>query len=175
MGLPKTSFKGTAGLNAARLPTLSQEFKDATPSRVRDRGQPTALTQAVFDFVIERIAEGTPESMIGPALSPPRHRGIVGEWYKMGERDEKKKKKSIFSEFSRALREAQVLQEDYNLGIIHKAKERDWRAAAWDLEHKPRTATKYGKRQLVGGDPSNPEPIKVQVEFVDAPKPEPKR
>ncbi len=142
--MKKPAKSKPAKAKAAPIPLTLEQLFEAHRDRI-SRGHPTDLTLHNFREAIRLFATGVPESMIGPSLKPPLSRAVVNDWKTKGREDAAKGITSIFSEFSKCLREAEPLQEEYDLAVIHAAKAKDWRAAAWMLEHKPRTRDTYSK------------------------------
>ncbi len=110
-------------------------------------GRPTELTLYTFRESIRLVSSGIPETMVGPSLKPPLSRNCVNDWKAKGRADAKSGVRSIFSEFSESLREADTLSEDSHLAYIVAARPKDWRASVQLLKWKnPR---KYSDKYLL--------------------------
>lgn len=119
----------------SELPKAPQHHPRSKPAKDGSaRGRPTDLTPAVWGFVMEMVAKGVPESVIGPAIPDTVHhrplaRGVIGAWRSQGLADKADGRASIFADFSDALREASRWRKDSFYGNIVAAQGKDWRAA----------------------------------------------
>ncbi len=132
-----------AKAKSAPIPLTLEQLYEAHERNLK--GAPTALTPHTYREAIRLYAHGVPETMIGPSLKPALGRTAVKDWLDKGDADAAKGLISIFSSFSNAFREAEPLQEGANLGFIAAARAKDWRAAAWMLEHGKATRDKFAK------------------------------
>lgn len=157
----KTTPRETKDRNAAKgLPAMPrktfEKAKDGT-----QRGRPTALTPKVWDFIMEQIALGVPETLIGPMIPKsyggPLGRPIVGEWRKQGEEDIKASKASVFAEFANALIVADEMAEDSHIGYILKAQVQHWQAAKYLREQRIRRRLGLAPIDLPATPPTPPD------------------
>lgn len=117
-------------------------------------GRPSLLTRETHDAIIANIRMGMSETMAAEAEGIER--STVTKWKARGRKDGKGPYFSFFTD----LRQARPKFVKSNLAIIHKARVKDWRAAAWLLS---KTTEEFADKQKVkvSGDPSEP-PIQTQ-------------
>jgi hypothetical protein len=93
-------------------------------------GRPTALTQKVQNEIIRFVRLGnyieTAAAVAGVA------RSTVFDWLRRGAREGA----GPYWEFSVAVRKAQAEAEATDLACVQLAARKDWRAAAWRLQHR---------------------------------------
>lgn len=107
----------------------------------KSRGRPTKLTRELQDAFVGHIRAGnyieTSAALCGI------NKDSVYEWLKRG----KRAKSGVYREFSDAVTKADAEFEDRMLSMIEACAPKDWKAAAWRLEHrKPR---RYKQKQHI--------------------------
>ncbi len=91
------------------------------------RGRPTILTRRVERIITRAVALGMPLSIACYRAGIPER--TVFLWKQLGE-----KGKQPYARFLHAVKKAESTMVDRCLGIIDKAAEKQWTAAAWRLE-----------------------------------------
>ena len=107
-------------------------------------GRPTKLTKELTEEVAKYLRAGnyieTTAALVGI------NRDSIYEWLKRGAAEQERLKKNprarlrkreeIFVEFSDTVKKAQAQSEAMLVGLVGKAAEKNWTAAAWRLERK---------------------------------------
>lgn len=107
----------------------------------KSAGRPRKLTKALHDALVQSIAEGN--YIEGAAALNDVSKASVYGWLKQGRREEK----GPYRRFLNAVLKAQAEVEKRFLDYVEAGAFKDWRAAAWRLEHmKPR---RYSQKQRI--------------------------
>jgi len=107
-------------------------------------GRPTKLTKELTEEVAKYLRAGnyieTTAALVGI------NRDSIYEWLKRGAAEQERlmknprarlrKREEIFVEFSDTVKKAQAQSEAMLVGLVGKAAEKNWPAAAWRLERK---------------------------------------
>ena len=107
-------------------------------------GRPTKLTTELTEEIAKYLRAGnyieTTAALVGI------NRDSIYEWLKRGAAEQERllknprarirKRESIFVEFSDTVKKAQAQSEAMLVGLVGKAAEKNWTAAAWRLERK---------------------------------------
>ena len=107
-------------------------------------GRPTKLTKELTEEVAKYLRAGnyieTTAALVGI------NRDSIYEWLKRGAAEQERlmknprarlrKREEIFVEFSDTVKKAQAQSEAMLVGLIGKAAQKNWTAAAWRLERK---------------------------------------
>ena len=107
-------------------------------------GRPTKLTKELTEEVAKYLRAGnyieTTAALVGI------NRDSIYEWLKRGAAEQERlmknprarlrKREEIFVEFSDTVKKAQAQSEAMLVGLVGKAAEKNWTAAAWRLERK---------------------------------------
>jgi len=107
-------------------------------------GRPTKLTKELTEEIAKYLRAGnyieTTAALVGI------NRDSIYEWLKRGAAEQERlmknprarirKREKIFVEFSDTVKKAQAQSEAMLVGLVGKAAEKNWTAAAWRLERK---------------------------------------
>ena len=107
-------------------------------------GRPTKLTSELTEEIAQYLRAGnyieTTAARVGI------NRDSIYEWLKRGAKEQERlsknprarlrKREAIFVEFSDTVKKAQAQSEAMLVGLIGKAAQKNWTAAAWRLERK---------------------------------------
>ena len=107
-------------------------------------GRPTKLTSELTEEIAQYLRAGnyieTTAALVGI------NRDSIYEWLKRGAKEQERlsknprarlrKREAIFVEFSDTVKKAQAQSEAMLVGLIGKAAQKNWTAAAWRLERK---------------------------------------
>jgi hypothetical protein len=107
-------------------------------------GRPTKLTKELTEEIAKYLRAGnyieTTAALVGI------NRDSIYEWLKRGAAEQERlmknprarirKREQIFVEFSDTVKKAQAQSEAMLVGLVGKAAEKNWTAAAWRLERK---------------------------------------
>ena len=93
------------------------------------KGRPLKLTPEITEIICNSIKQGdyteTAAAMAGI------HKDTLYEWLKKGNRAQRK---SIYRDFTDAVKKAQAERESLSVRVITLASKNQWQAAAWKLE-----------------------------------------
>lgn len=107
----------------------------------KSKGRPSKLTKQMHDSIVQSIAEGN-YIETAAALNDVTKKTVY-EWLKLGRREETGKHRR----FLNAVLKAQAEVEKRFLDYVEAGAFKDWRAAAWRLEHmRPR---RYAQKQRI--------------------------
>ena len=135
-------------------------------------GRPTKLTTELTEEIAKYLRAGnyieTTAALVGI------NRDSIYEWLKRGAAEQERlmknprarirKREQIFVEFSDTVKKAQAQSEAMLVGLVGKAAEKNWTAAAWRLERK--FPDKWGRteRNVATAQDDPPKDIAKQIE-----------
>ena len=123
--------------------------------------RPTKLTPDVHKKIVNLIKAGNYNDVAAQAVGITE--STFYDWMKKGEDGYSE----IYTEFSKAVKEAGAFSEAHYLELIRKAaQETSWQAAAWVLERKHKD--KWGRAVTVEGNQDKPINNVMTIRYVDA-------
>lgn len=112
------------------------------------------LTDEMIANAVKGIEEGNYACTVALALGISER--SFWRWLEKGE----KANSGIYSRFWHAIKKAEGIREKELLGIIRKAANRNWQAAAWMLERM--APEKFGRRERIQHEGVEDKPITVR-------------
>ena len=97
-------------------------------------GRKTKLTRAKINEAANLVKSGNYAVIVCQYLGI--HESTYYDWINRGKDDEQSGERTLYSEFSKAIKSAEAEAEVRNVAIIQKAAKDTWQAAAWYLERK---------------------------------------
>lgn len=114
--------------------------ESTSPQRL---GRPTALTPELAEQIVRFVRHGNYLEVAAAAAGIAR--STLFDWLRRGARETR----GPYRDFSVALRVAQAETEATDLALVALAARKDWRAAAWRLQH--RFPARWGGAQAADG------------------------
>ncbi len=160
---PKSNLPAPRPLTPEQLEIAkSFEFDSIVDLHGKHMGRTPRLTPEVHRIVIRAIRNGMSEAAAARLVNIDP--STISGWKRKGA--EQNQPKGIYRKFLNALRASAEHFEFTHLTRIATASADDWRASKALLEMSALTGSRYAQKHVMGGDPENREPIRMQIEFV---------